>query len=185
MGEKFIPIIGVFAGILNEDGELLLRRRTLPEEQRSEISGKTVKRDWELPGGAVEESEMLCAGNEEGLSWALKREVKEELGLEIKLSLPLQTFPVVLSKEIAGKIVNDIALLIVVKPDQWEGEPKGEIEWVSALGLNHIARYGLYGGKLVSGWGKRMHRMALIALFHSSNPKYQSKAQATLATIYQ
>jgi 8-oxo-dGTP pyrophosphatase MutT (NUDIX family) len=182
--EKFVPTIGVFAGILNKEGELLLRRRTLPEEKKSEIAGKTVERDWELPGGIVEQEEMLFAVNEQGLIVALKREVKEELGLKIKLSLPLETFPVVLAKEISGRIVNDIALLIIVKPEQWEGEPKGEIEWVSALRLNHIAKYGLYGGKLVSGWGKRMHRMALIALTRSPNEDSRRRAKETLKEIY-
>ena len=185
MGEKFISTAGVFAGIFNEDGKLLLRRRTLPEEKKSLISDKTVKRDWELPGGIVEQEEMLAAGDERGLVNALKREIKEELGLEIDISIPLTTFPVVLSKEISGKIVNDIALLVVVGPKQWKGKPKGEITWVHFWKLKKLAE-NPPGEQLLSGWGKRMCRMALIALLsHYSQPLMSDRrAREALAEIY-
>lgn len=184
--ERFIPTIGVFAGILNKhDGGLLLRRRTLPEENKSLISGKSVKRDWELPGGIVEQKEMFDAGNEQGLIEALQREVKEELGLEIDLRLPLQTFPVVLAKELSpGKVANDIALLIIVQPKEWEGVPQGETMWVAPRALNALAAKKPLGGRLISGWGKRMHRMALIALAHSSTIDYRQEAMRTLKEIY-
>jgi len=182
--EKFVPTVGVFAGILNQDGGLLLRRRTLPEEEKSLISGKTIKRDWELPGGIAEQEEMLVASNERGLISALKREVREELGLEIDVSLPLQTFPVVLAKELApGKVANDIAMLIIVQPERWKGVPGGETMWVTPPVLEALAKKPA-GEQLLSGWGKRMHRMSLIALSYSPNEDFRRQAQETLEKIY-
>jgi len=183
MVEKFISTVGVFAGILNVDGKLLLRRRTLPEEEKSLISDKTVKRDWELPGGIVEQEEMLAASDEKGLIEALKREIKEELGLEIELFLPLQVFPVVLAKEISGRITSDIAFLIVVQHGQWSGEPTGKIRWVDPWDLKELAE-NPPGEQLLSGWGKRMCRMALIALKHSPVLMFSTKARKLLAEIY-
>lgn len=184
MKEKFVPTIGVFAGILSREGGLLLRRRTLPEEKKSLISGGTVEREWELPGGIVEQGEMLLAGNEQGLIEALKREIREELGLTIEVSVPLQTFPVVLSKEISGKINNDIALLIIIHPNQWKGVPTGETMWVAPRALNALAKNPA-GNRLLSGWGKRMHRMCLIALSYSPNKEFRLEAQETLRKVYQ
>ncbi len=183
MKEKFTPTIGVFAGILHEDGELLLRRRSLPEEDKSLISGKTVKKEWELPGGGVEMAEMLAAGNEQGLINALKREVKEELELEIDISLPFETFPVVLSKEISGKIVNDIALLVIVEPEQWNGKPKGDIKWVTPMILEILVEKAP-GERLLSGRGKRMHRMALIAFINGPHARWRKQAKEALQEIY-
>lgn len=184
MEKKFTPTIGVFAGILNRQGWLLVRKRSLPEEKESLISGKTVESKWELPGGEVEMTEMLAAGNEQGLINALKREIEEETGLEITLSLPTPMFPVVIAKEISPeRIARDIALLIIVQLDQWKGEPEGEIGWVYSQAVNTLAK-GSPEGQLVSGFGKRMHRMALIALSHSPNGNCRLKAQNTLKKIY-
>ena len=184
MREKFITAIGVFAAILNYEGGLLIRRRTLPEEEKSLISGKIIKGDWELPGGIVEEEEMLVAGNEKGLIKALKREVKEELGLEIDISLPLQMFPVVLVKDpFPGKVTNDIAMLIIIQPNWWKGIPKGKTMWVVPKVLEELTKKPA-GEQLVSGWGKRMHRMSLIALSHSPDEDFRREAKETLEKIY-
>lgn len=64
-------VIGVGAGalIFNEQGKLLLSKRgPLAKNER----GK-----WEIPGGAIEYGETLADG--------LKREVKEELGIEVEI----------------------------------------------------------------------------------------------------
>lgn len=61
--------VGVGAAILNEDGKLLIARRSL--------AAKNERGKWEIPGGAVEFGETFAQ--------ALKREVKEELDVEIDL----------------------------------------------------------------------------------------------------
>lgn len=184
MVEKFVSTVGVFAGILNHEGKVLLRRRVLPEEEKSLISGKTIKGDWELPGGIVEQKEMIAAGNEKGLVEVLKREVKEGLDLEINIPLPLEVFPVVLAKEtLPGRFTNDVAMLIVVRPDQWKGVPKGEIMWADPKALEELTKKPT-GEQLVSGWGKRMHRMVLIAISKGAGYYEVIETKKTLEKIY-
>lgn len=66
--------IGVGALIFNEDGKMLLALRG--KKAKNEV-GK-----WEIPGGAVEFGETI--------EQALKREIKEELDIEIELGEMLQ-----------------------------------------------------------------------------------------------
>ncbi len=63
-----IPIKAVKAVIINSKREILLLRRNLKIRERS---------SWDLPGGLIEKNE-----DEKN---ALKREVMEELGVEIKV----------------------------------------------------------------------------------------------------
>lgn len=62
--------------IFNSEGKLLLALRG--PQAKNEV-GK-----WEIPGGAVEFGETIAA--------ALKREIKEELGIEIELQEMLQLY---------------------------------------------------------------------------------------------
>ncbi len=167
---------------MNKDGKLLVRRRILPEEKVSLIISKTVKGDYELPGGIAEQAEMLVAGNETGLIKVAERETKEELGLEIKPSLASPMIPVVLAKEFPNKTVNDIAFVIPVQPEQWTGKLEGEVMWVDPDELRELAEKPK-GEQLLSGWGKRMCRMALHVLCHSPNLAYSRRAKEMLAEI--
>lgn len=73
MNEKNRPITEVAAGILlDSEGRYLLGQR--PE-------GKPYAGYWEVPGGKVERGETVFA--------ALKRELREELGIEIESSQEL------------------------------------------------------------------------------------------------
>ncbi len=74
------PIIGVGAVIMR-DGEVLLIKRGKPPK----------KGDWSLPGGAQELGETVHG--------ALKREVREETGLEIEVLDFLDTIDLVDSRE--------------------------------------------------------------------------------------
>ena len=75
--------IGVGAAIFNKDGQLLIARRG-PKARNEQ--GK-----WEIPGGSVEFGETL--------KQALKREVKEELGIEIELVELLGIFDHIIHEE--------------------------------------------------------------------------------------
>ncbi|MBT3249859.1 MAG: NUDIX domain-containing protein [Candidatus Pacebacteria bacterium] len=66
--------VGVGALIFNEEGKMLLALRG--QKAKNEV-GK-----WEIPGGAVEFGETI--------EQALKREIKEELDIEIELQEMLQ-----------------------------------------------------------------------------------------------
>jgi 8-oxo-dGTP pyrophosphatase MutT (NUDIX family) len=179
--EKFTWTIGVFAGVLREDGKLLLRKRVLPEERES-ITGKEVKGDWELPGGAVKKAEAFAIGHEGVFIEALKREIKEELGLEINLPKMAPMYPAALVKRFPDREIADSAFLMVIQPDQWRGEPKGIIKWVNPDELKELAERKP-GDQLLSGWGKRMCRMALKALTHSPNKEFAKKADEYLTEI--
>ena len=61
--------VGVGAWIVNDKGEVLLVKRS---QQAKNEKGK-----WEIPGGAVDFGETL--------EQAIKREMKEELGIDIEI----------------------------------------------------------------------------------------------------
>jgi mutator protein MutT len=67
------PVVGVGAVILDGDRVLLVRRGQAP-----------LRGEWSLPGGAVELGETLEA--------ALKREVLEETGLDVRVGPPVDVF---------------------------------------------------------------------------------------------
>ena len=79
-----IDCIGVSVGvlILNRKGEVFLSKRS--SKTRNEHGS------WEAPGGAVEFGEKRVD--------ALKREIKEELGIEINIKKTLQTSDEILTK---------------------------------------------------------------------------------------
>jgi 8-oxo-dGTP diphosphatase len=80
-----IDVIGVGAGalIFNDEGKLLLSKRgPLAKNER----GK-----WEIPGGTIEYGETLSEG--------LKREVKEELGVDIEVLELIQVCDHILVEE--------------------------------------------------------------------------------------
>ncbi len=74
--KKGIDYIGVSAGamIINDKGELFLSKRSL--------SAKNERGHWETPGGSVELGETLAD--------AVRREMKEEYGVDIEI---LEQFP--------------------------------------------------------------------------------------------
>jgi len=67
------PIVGVGAVILRDDDVLLVRRGKEP-----------LKGVWSLPGGALELGENLEAG--------IRREIREEVGLEVEIGPIVEVF---------------------------------------------------------------------------------------------
>jgi len=168
--------IGVFAGIFNENGKILLRRR---EEKNSIISSKSYKGDWELPGGTMEEDNIWKATSERIVGQELAREVEEETGISIEvISMPVMYPTVYISKK---KRRVDFAFMIPVGIAR-ERPTKGETTYVSPKELRELADRSK-GGQLVSGWGRRMCRMALMALCNSPNHQYRDEAQKMLLEI--
>ena len=173
--------LGVYAGILNpkKEGKLLLRRRV---EEDSIIPGKSFRGNWELPGGGVMETEKP------GYDW-LVRELKREVEEEVGISIPVDLMPPMYSLFFRGPLGDDLAQ---VTPIIAEVEPaKGETRWVSPTELESLAeefvpankKAGIEGKGIVSGYGKRMHCMALASLCHSPNPKYAKQATEMLREI--
>ena len=175
MEEKIKATVGVFAGIINEEGKFLLRRRT---EISSIIPGKSFKGCWELPGGGVMVAENMPYSH---LVNELKREVDEEVGIEIEPDSMPPMYPVFFGK------AQDLALVVPVETSL---EPtKEETKWVSLDELNELAREykpanketGEDGQGIVGGYGKRMHCLSLRAL--SFSHEYGKKAEEALIEI--
>jgi A/G-specific adenine glycosylase len=72
--KKVLPHYDVAAAVIRERGKILIAQR-LPEGMLGGL--------WEFPGGKVENGETLAE--------ALRREIKEELGLEIVVGEPIVT----------------------------------------------------------------------------------------------
>ena len=178
--EKISTTVGVFAGILDQTtGKLLLRRRV---EEDSIIPGKSFKSNWELPGGGVMDMEKISYNH---LLNELAREVDEEVGISVSVD-PMAPLYAVLFKGPAG---YDLA---VITPITTSSSPtKGETILVSTEELEKLAKdfasadkkKGIDGKGIVSGYGKRMHCMALKALSSSPNVAYSEEAKAMLAEI--
>lgn len=175
--------IGGFAGLLLEDGDLLLQMRT----EKGSIYGPkdtSYQYNWELSGGRVKEKDIMKALTLEVLTENIIREVKEELGIKI-ISFPLRPsiYLAIFVNEEKG--VNDWALTIPMPKECWEmpKKLKREIVKVNVDELTELANNPPGKGQLVSGFGKRMHRMSLGSLYDSSNPANCGGARKLLTWI--
>lgn len=158
------PTIGVFAGIFNEEGKLLLKKIT---------SGRFAG-EWDLPGGGVSAVAASEALDERVIGEELARHVKEEVGISLSVAPVMPMYPAVL------KGGGDWAFVIPV-----EGFPeptKGVTRYVSPQELRELAK-GPEGNRLLSGWGKRMFRLCLMVFRYSLNPEYVQEAFKMLRAI--
>ena len=178
--ERITTTVGVFAGIVNEiTAKLLLRRRI---EQGSINPGESFKGCWELPGGGVEDKEKVPYDH---LIRELEREIYEEVGISVPVA-PMAPLYAVLFK---GANRYDLAMVVPIVTSL--SPTKGETMWVSPAELNKLAKdfvrpdkeRGVEGKGLLSGYGKRMHCMALKALTFSPNLAYALAAERILAEI--
>lgn len=190
MTEKKVSAnLGIYLGILNPAiGSLCLTRRN---EEHSIIPGKSFKGCYELPGGAVLEAENPSYDHPYK---ELKRLVKEKIGPEILSGGPktLSVFGLLPSYMMLLKKTDGTYDLAMVIPFEAPIHPfVGDTKWVSTEQLNQLARdfvqadpkKGIEGKGLLSGYGKRMHCMALAALTFSPNREYAKEAKKTLAKI--
>lgn len=108
--------VGVGAGalIFNEEGKLLLSLRG-PE-------AKNEKGLWEIPGGAIEFGETLAQG--------LKREIKEELDIEVEIIEMLQVCDHILPQEHQHWVSPTyICKIVKGEPKIMEPEKCDRIDW--------------------------------------------------------
>jgi 8-oxo-dGTP diphosphatase len=106
----------VAGALMNAAGAVLIAQRP---------AGKHLAGGWEFPGG------KLDAGEED--SAALRRELAEELGIEVLASVPFMT----LTHAYADRVV-ELRMHLV---ERWEGEPRGldgqALRWVPLGQLHH------------------------------------------------
>ena len=162
---KATPTIGLFAAIFDQDGRILV-------EQRPE--GMSFPGDWDLPGGGLEKENNAMALDERIVGLELAREVEEETGIVISIRPMPAMYPAVTR---GGK---DWAFVIPVKTS--DTPTKGLSMFVSPDELKKLAENPA-GNRLVSGWGKRMSRLALIGLTHSPNKEFAKQAETMLKEI--
>lgn len=168
--------IGVFAGIFDENGRLLLRRR---EQENPAAESDPYEGDWELPGGTVEEDNVWEASSERILGRELAREVEEETGLSVQVPPMPAMYPAAYVSKAEMRL--DLALMIPVGVVK-ERPVIGQIVYVSPKEVRELAAQPR-GRQIVSGWGSRMCRMALMALCNSPNRQYGKEARRMLLEI--
>ncbi|MFA5368899.1 MAG: NUDIX domain-containing protein [Candidatus Paceibacterota bacterium] len=165
------PTLGIFGAIFNERGCLLVKQRE--KEDRTYIG------EWDLPGGGIESAATESALDERVFGEEFLRELREELGMMIEK--PLWRMPSLypaLSK--GGK---DLAFVMIV--GVVDSRPtRGKWRYVSPDELEDLA-FGLEGDRLLSGYGKRMHRLCLrtLASRDCPNPRYRVQAEKMLKKI--
>jgi 8-oxo-dGTP diphosphatase len=107
--------ICVVAGALyDRNGRILIAQRP---------AGKALAGRWEFPGGKLRDGEDPFAG--------LARELREELGVEARVAIPLMRYPV----ESPDRVLW-LDMWIVT---EWSGEPRGldgqALKWVEPASL--------------------------------------------------
>jgi 8-oxo-dGTP diphosphatase len=107
-------VLAVAGALVDKDGRVLIAER--PE-------GKIMPGYWEFPGGKIEKGETPEA--------ALRRELREEVGIELGCMAPLSFISE------ARKEYHVVVMLYVCR--EWEGIPQGmegqAIQWVRPLDL--------------------------------------------------
>ena len=175
--------IGGFAGLLFEDGDLLLQIRT----EKGSVFGPDDEKyrfNWELSGGKVEETNVMKALTLEVLTKNIAREVREELGIRI-ISFPRRPAIYLATYVNEERGVNDWALTVPIFQECWKmpKKLKREIIKVNTDKLTELANNHPGKGQLVSGFGKRMHRMSSGTLYTGSNLTSRRKAEILLCQI--
>lgn len=167
--EKLKSTIGVFAGISNEEGKLLIKKIT-----QGDFCG-----DWDLPGGAIYIEQAQKAIDERIVSFALSKRVEAETGLYIYDKV--QPMPAMYPAFLRGG--SDIAFAIIVK-GVTEKPTIGETRFISVDELISLAD-AKQGNRLVSG-RKRMFRMCLRMFASRDWPNlvYRRQASNILKTLH-
>ncbi|GEM_PF-696238 len=160
------PTIGVFAGIFDEHGRVLVKQ----------IETGKFKGEFDAPGGGVDALKASQAPDELILAVDLARHVADEVGIYL---LPDLAWKVLMPAVLRGG--GDWAFPVVVSSS---GTPtKGTTRFLSPYDLEELAR-GPEGARILSGWGKRMHRILLRLLECSTNQTYQQQAADMLKAVY-
>ena len=165
--DKQLSTMGLYAGITSEtSGKLLLFKR---EESKS-LFGKDYSGKWELPGGALMPNEKVSYSE---LNSQLKMRVKEKLDIDIDIDEAARWGTLTIKTHYGVDVAVLTCLSANVTPK------KGDYAWISPRELEGLVQ----NGDLVGGYGKRQHKMALMAFSESCNPKYKLEAVRALKKL--
>ncbi len=118
----------VKAIILNKEGKILLLKRTPLYERKKVISEFKLfkfldKKDiWDLPGGGIDKDETEMR--------ALKREVKEELNVDIRILSKQEEWSFITLKGKERKVINYVCEIISDIKKMKLSEEHKEYKWV-------------------------------------------------------
>lgn len=160
--EKAKPTIGLFAGIFDREGRILLKKI-----EEGVYGGK-----YDLPGGAIYLEDAKNALDERLIGEALRKRVLAETGLEINIQPMPAMYPAVI------KGGDDIAFAIIVGIQNKKPE-KGKFFSVEEV-IDMAEEGALLSGK------KRMFRM-ILRIFVSRdcpNEKYRIDAAEVLKKMH-
>ena len=116
------PVVGVGAVILQGDAVLLIQRGNEP-----------LKGMWSIPGGALEVGESLIDG--------VRREVREEVGLEIEVGAIVEVFERITRDQQDAVRYHYVLVDFVCRPTGGSlaaGDDADDVRWVTAAGLAAI-----------------------------------------------
>ena len=90
------------------------------------IAYDAVEKRWELPGGRIE------VGEEHDLASALRREIKEELGVDVKVGVIFDAF-VFTRKNSHCVLIYECSLMDLPSEIKVDGAEVGEVRWIGAV----------------------------------------------------
>lgn len=162
--KKALFTVGVFGGIFNSQGKLLLRKR----DMNGSFPGK-----WELPGGAIQKKHLEI-GDERAIGKALQERILEELDVLVFVQRMPSMYP---AMPLNG---DDIAFAIIIGKLHKETHYRGETKFVDVDELKSLAE----SGEFLSGKG-RMYRMCLrmFASRDCPNSEYRELAGLFLSDL--
>jgi mutator protein MutT len=118
------PIVGIGAILVIDDGVVLVRRKHAPSAGQ-----------WSLPGGAVELGETL--------KQAVRREVREETGLEVEVG-PLVAIVDRIRRDGRGRIQYHFVLNdYLCRPSGGTLEAGSDASDIAVVRLEELAAYGV------------------------------------------
>lgn len=174
------PTISVYAAMFFPDstkfkkdsGKLVLHRRP---------AGVSFAGDWELLGGGINGAANSQSSNERIIGQELNRIISEKISFSFEIEI--EHMPPMHAAVLKGG--SDWAFVVPVITDSLGIAIFGMTNFmlVSPGELLTLAN-GPEGNRLLSGYGKRMHRLALAAFIYSSNEDYIKEAREMRKEIH-
>lgn len=174
--------IGVNNGFLTAEGKLLLQIRTT-QSWMGVVLDKSYEGQWELNDGGTQGKDISEILTLPVLKAQAIKNAEKKLGISMTVpENPVMYLAIYENKE---KGIIDWAIMFPIPPDYWQMPTQllRDVMLVGVKGINDLANRPEGKGQLVSGFGKRQHRMGLCTLWHSPDLNESLAAFETLNQI--